>query len=84
IDQVAKIISNGDDCPSTLLHRVSSEFLEIYNSADLILSKGMGNYEGLMNETDPRLFYLLMIKCTVIGKVMGVKKGGFVVKQNHP
>ncbi|NOR74383.1 MAG: DUF89 family protein [Draconibacterium sp.] len=60
IDKVAKLISNGDDAPSTLLHRVSSDFLEIYNSADLIISKGMGNYEGLMDETDSRLFFLLM------------------------
>lgn len=78
----AKIINNGDDVPSTLLHRVSGEFREIYNSVDLIISKGMGNYEGLMNETDPRLFYLLMIKCPVIGEKIGAKEGDFVVKQN--
>ncbi|MCG6188740.1 damage-control phosphatase ARMT1 family protein [Maribellus maritimus] len=82
IDKTAKIISNGDDAPSTLLHRVSHEFKEVYNSADLIISKGMGNYEGLMNESDPRLFFLLMIKCPVIAEKIGAKKGDFVVKQN--
>jgi uncharacterized protein with ATP-grasp and redox domains len=82
IHNFASIISNGDDAPSTLLHRVSDKFKEIYNSADLIISKGMGNYEGLMYETDPRLFFLLMIKCTVIGKKIGAQKGEFVVKQN--
>jgi len=81
IDKVAKIISNGDDTPSTLLHRVSNEFLEIYNSVDLIIAKGMGNYEGLMYETDPRLFYLLMIKCHVIGDIVGAKNGSFIVKK---
>ena len=83
IDKVAKIVSNGDDAPSTLLHRVSSNFLEIYKSADLIISKGMGNFEGLMNETDDRLFFLLMIKCPVIGEKIGAKNGAFIVKQNH-
>lgn len=81
IDKVAKIISNGDDAPSTLLHRVSKEFLEIYNSVDLIISKGMGNYEGLMHETDSRLFFLLMIKCQVIGDKIGAKHGDFIVKK---
>lgn len=81
IDKVAKIISNGDDAPSTLLHRVSKEFLEVYNSVDLIISKGMGNYEGLMYETDPRLFFLLMIKCQVIGNKIGAEKGDFIVKK---
>lgn len=81
IPEVAKLISNGDDAPSTLLHRVSAEFLEIYKSADLIISKGMGNFEGLMDETDPRLFYLLMVKCPVIGQKVGAENGDFVVKR---
>ena len=82
IPEVATLISNGDDSPSTILHRVSPEFKAIYDSADLIISKGMGNFEGLMDEKDPRLFYLLMIKCPVIGKKTGAKKGGFVIKRN--
>lgn len=82
IDKIAKIISNGDDAPSTLLHRVSDDFLNIYHSADLIISKGMGNFEGLMFETDPRIFYLLMIKCQTVGNKIGAQKGTFVVKQN--
>jgi len=81
IPEVAKLISNGDDAPSTLLHRVNKEFLDIYKSADLIIAKGMGNFEGLMHETDPRLFYLLMIKCQVIGNRIGANKGDFVVKR---
>lgn len=81
IPEVARLISNGDDTPSTLLSRVSPKFLEIYKSADLIISKGMGNFEGLMDETDPRLFYLLMIKCHVIGEKVGAKNGSFVVKR---
>ncbi|MDX8338020.1 ARMT1-like domain-containing protein [Draconibacterium sp. IB214405] len=82
LHKVARLITNGDDAPSTLLHRVSKEFLEIYNSADLIISKGMGNFEGLMDENDPRLFYLLMIKCPVIGLKVGAEKGDFVVKRS--
>ncbi len=82
IPEVATLISNGDDAPSTLLHRISPEFRAVYDSADLIISKGMGNYEGLMDENDPRLFFLLMIKCPVIGEKIGAKKGAFVVKHN--
>ncbi|SHJ45836.1 hypothetical protein SAMN05444280_12018 [Tangfeifania diversioriginum] len=82
IHHVANIISNGDDAPSTLLNRISPEFQEIYQKADLIISKGMGNYEGLMFETDPRLFFLLMVKCPVIGRKIGAEKGDFVVKRS--
>jgi len=83
INEFARVISNGDDSPSTLLHRVSDEFLDIYNSADLIIAKGMGNFEGLMHEKNPRLFNLMMIKCSYIGQVLGANHGDFVVKQNH-
>lgn len=82
IGDFARIISNGDDAPSTLLHRVSDEFRQVYEQADLIISKGMGNYEGLMFEADPRLFFLLMVKCDVIGQKIGALKGDFVVKNN--
>lgn len=82
IPEVARLINNGDDTPSTMLHRVSKDFLDAYKSADLIIAKGMGNFEGLMDENDPRLFYLLMVKCPVIGKKVGAQKGEFIVKRS--
>jgi uncharacterized protein with ATP-grasp and redox domains len=82
IHDFAKIISNGDDTPSTILRRVSPEFLKVFHSSDLIISKGMGNYEGLMHESDERIFFLLMVKCPAIAQKIGAQKGDFVVKQN--
>lgn len=79
INLVAKVISNGCNYPSTILKRCSKEFVEIYESADLIISKGQGNFEGLMHENDSRIFYLMMVKCDVIAELINVKKGSFVV-----
>ncbi len=76
---VAEIISNGYDAPSTILNKCSYEFMEHYNSADLIISKGQGNLEGLWNQHDPRIFFLLMAKCDVISEMLGVNNGSFVV-----
>lgn len=84
VDLVADVISNGFDAPSTVLSQCNSEFLDVYNSADLIISKGQGNLEGLINGHDPRLFFLLMVKCDVIGEALNVKKGSIVVyNQNN-
>ncbi len=80
--EVAKVISNGDDAPSTLLADVSKEFLEIYNKADVIISKGMGNLEGLLHNGNKKIFFLLMVKCDAIGELINVKKKNFVVLQN--
>lgn len=79
MDMVADVISNGYDSPSTILSECSDEFRAAYNEADLIISKGQGNYEGLMLENDPRIYFLLMIKCDVVADTIGVQKGDFVV-----
>ena len=79
MDMVADVISNGFDAPSTVLNRCSKKFLEIYNSADLIISKGQGNFEGLMQQNDSKIFFLLMAKCDVIAEILNVNKGSFLV-----
>jgi uncharacterized protein with ATP-grasp and redox domains len=83
IDDVARIISNGDDAPSTLLHRTSAEFNRAFESADCIISKGMGNFEGLQQCSKENLFFLLIVKCTHIADLLGTGSGDFVIGR-HP
>lgn len=79
MDWVADIVSNDYDAPSTILSQCSQEFLNTFDEADLIISKGQGNLEGLLEENNPKIFFLLMIKCDVIAEILKVKKGDFVV-----
>jgi uncharacterized protein with ATP-grasp and redox domains len=83
IDKIAKVISNGYDAPSTIIEKASKEFKRIYNDADLIISKGQGNLEGLINNTRNDLYFLLMVKCDVIARLLGVKKGDYIAKKNN-
>lgn len=83
IYKVAKVISNGYDVPSTLLNQCSDEFLDIYKSADLIVSKGQGNLEGLLEVDDKRIFFALMVKCNVIAERLKVEKGSFIVHSTN-
>lgn len=78
IDRVAEIISSGCDAPGIVLRLCSKEFLEVYYSADLIISKGQGNYEGLSDE-DRSIFFLLKAKCPVIAHDIGVKEGSIIL-----
>ncbi|MDO9255105.1 MAG: ARMT1-like domain-containing protein [Bacteroidales bacterium] len=82
MNEVAAVISNGYDASSTLLEKCSNEFLDVYHSADLIISKGQGNLEGLINQKDPRIFFLFMVKCDVIAEKIGVPKGSLAVFNN--
>ncbi len=78
MDQVAKIISNGDDTPGTLLENVSPEFRKRFQEADLIIAKGQGNYESL-SDCDRKIYFLLMTKCEHVANHVGVHKGDFIV-----
>ncbi|MDA3890373.1 MAG: ARMT1-like domain-containing protein [Salinivirgaceae bacterium] len=81
MDDICDVISNGYDAPSTLLDFCSGQFLREYNNADLVISKGQGNFEGLMNTNNPKIFFMLMAKCDPMAKMLGVKKGDMVIKQ---
>lgn len=69
-----EVIDNGSDAPGTILSDCSPAFLEHFRTADLILSKGQGNFESLGDE-DADIFFLLKAKCPVIALHSGVPLG---------
>jgi uncharacterized protein with ATP-grasp and redox domains len=84
IGQVARIVSSGYDGPGTILKRCSKEFLSLYAAADLILSKGQGNFESLSAE-DGDIFFLLKVKCPVIARHLGAAIGDPILSpDNYP
>lgn len=79
IDQVARTVSSGCDAPGTILKRCSREFLSLFARADLVVSKGQGNFESLSGEDAP-VFFLLKVKCPVIARHLGVEIGSSILK----
>lgn len=81
LDEVAKLVSTGTDSIGILYADVSEEFKEIFEEADLVISKGLGNYEGLteMDLGDKSVFCLFNVKCNPIAKSAGVNLGDNVV-----
>lgn len=77
MDEYATIISNGDYSLGTVLSRTSSQFREVYQSADVVIAKGQANYESL-SEEDKNIYFLLMAKCKVIAEAIGVKEKSLV------
>ncbi len=78
LDQVCEITSSGSRLPGTLLSKCTPQFIERFRQADLIISKGIGNYEGLSGEEGP-LFFLLQVKCVLVEQDLGVPMGSIVV-----
>jgi len=79
INKVAKVISSGSDAPGTIMKCCSLEFIELYQNAELIISKGQGNYESL-SEEDKSIFFLFKAKCPVIAKDVGCRIGDMILK----
>lgn len=81
IDEVATVVSNGDSSLGTVLSRTSKEFLQIYEKADVVIAKGQANYECLSTEKK-NIYFLLMTKCQVIAKDIGVPEMKMILKRS--
>jgi len=80
LDRVATVMTNGSDAPGTRLVDCSPEFMEAFKSAQLIISKGQGNFEGLSDVLAP-IFFLLKVKCPVIARETEAEIGTVVLRR---
>ena len=69
ITQQVPVIDNGSDAPGTLLDQCSEEFLSIFETADLIIAKGQGNYETL-SDVNKDIYFILKVKCFYLCSIL--------------
>ncbi len=79
MDAHATIVSTGCAAPGTVLDSCSEEFLTLFDRADLVVSKGQGNFEAL-SEAPRKLYFLLKAKCPKIAHELNVEVGDYVFK----
>ncbi|HZJ78518.1 MAG TPA: ARMT1-like domain-containing protein [Clostridia bacterium] len=77
LDEHVDIISSGSNAPGTILEKCNSTFIKLFNEADIIISKGQGNYEAL-SDCSRDIFFLLKAKCPMISKRFGVNLSDYV------
>ncbi len=75
------IITNGTDTVGLILEECSEHFLSLYNSADLVVAKGMGYAETLteLDLTRPHAL-LFRTKCNPVARFFGTTKDKNVAK----
>ncbi|MBP9612100.1 MAG: DUF89 family protein, partial [Sulfurospirillum sp.] len=54
----------------------------IFETAECIISKGMGNYECLGDTQGYPIFFLFKVKCSVVARSVGAKLGDIVCKKS--
>ncbi len=77
ITDLADVVSNSVAVPGTIVQEWPEELRKKFYNADLIISKGQGNFESL-SETDGNIFFLFMIKCDMVAR-----HGGQVFRTNE-
>jgi len=74
VDTLVKVIDNGSDAPGTVLADCSDAFQKQFAEADLIISKGQGNFETL-SDSPENIFFLFKAKCPVVADQVGCPVG---------
>ncbi len=81
LDKLVTVVSSGSDAPGMVVERCSDEFLELFHSADLIISKGQGNFEAL-SDVDAPIYFLLIAKCEVVARTLGCNLRDIILKKS--
>jgi len=81
IERIARILSPREAVPGIDLSSAGDELRRAWAEADLVVSKGQGNFETLEEHADDRVFFLFMVKCPVVarwtGRALGAGVAGF-------
>lgn len=71
---LCEVIESGVDTPGTVIERCTQEFLGRMKRADLILSKGQGNFESLEGIW-PGIYCAFKVKCKRVAEDSGLAFG---------
>lgn len=85
LDEFGKIVEIGCGTVGYVDSEISEEFREIFNSHKFVISKGMGNFEGLseINLSSKEVYFLLCAKCNTISREIGVNLHDMLLLKNN-
>ncbi|MDA8170654.1 MAG: ARMT1-like domain-containing protein [Nitrospiraceae bacterium] len=82
LTDICRVVDNGSDCIGTILDMTSPGFRNIYEKAGLVISKGQGNFETLMDEGKRKnIFFLFQSKCEVVSRELALPLKSMLLKR---
>jgi uncharacterized protein with ATP-grasp and redox domains len=76
VGEADDVITTGSDAVGVNLSEASDEFLDMYSSSDVVLSKGMANWETLTEYEAPcPTLFLFRTKCEPVAMAVGAPVG---------
>jgi uncharacterized protein with ATP-grasp and redox domains len=83
LEELVPVMGNGTDVPGTYLKGIDAESRNKINRADLIISKGQGNFETL-NGCRLNIYYIFLCKCDWFVRRFGLEKfKGVFLNEKH-
>jgi len=76
---LAEVINSGVPSPGFHLKFANKKSKEIFYNADIVISKGMGNFECLFEECGREVFYLFKVKCEVVARKSEGEVGDYML-----
>lgn len=74
LDRVASILPSGSEMPGTVIEKTTGEFRQLFERADLVISKGQGNWETLEG-CEREVFFMFQAKCPAVAAVNNCPEG---------
>lgn len=78
IDKICSVMDSGVPTPGFVYELASQEAKALFDTADIILAKGMGNYECMTPQKRPNICFLLKVKCSVVARSLNREIGDMV------
>ncbi len=79
-DELCELVDSGVNTPGFVYNRANSYSKELFDRVDLVISKGMGNYECLSPSHRKNICFLLKVKCEVVASSLEKEVGDIVCK----
>lgn len=83
LSKIVKVVPNGSDIAGTWWEEISEEAKTLLEKADIIISKGQGNFETL-RKCGLNIYYIFLCKCDLFANTFGVPKlTGMLINEKY-
>ena len=83
LTKIAEVIPNGTDIAGTWLEEISEKAKKVLGEADIIISKGQGNFETL-RKCGLNIYYIFLCKCDLFANTFKVPKlTGMLINEKY-
>ena len=83
LNEIVKVIPNGSDIAGTWIEEISEEAKKELDEADIIISKGQGNFETL-RKCGKNIYYIFLCKCDLFANIFQVPKlTGMLINEKY-